>query len=235
MFAFSFRNSIVSFPPFLDLFLLRLWRTLTFSFLFHRFTQLFARLFLDVLSHHSVFICLFTVLFSNNISCSSAAFHFSLISSRAWSSFVSSTSTPLSFHSFCIFVRYLSSKSLRYSLTHFFVTRNLNVECELRFSAIVCHTFPLSAVLALWQYGASNKTSRARASSWLFVHSITTPKEEKVEFQSNLWHHFYWNKSWRKMVSIKSSPFIFVTNNAKSFSRAVLTCRWLVSQDKNQG
>ena len=157
-----------------------------------------------------------------------AASHFSLISWRACPALFH-LSTPLSLHSFCVLARYLSSKSLRCSLTDFFVTRNFNVTCELRLSAIVCHTFPLTTqttVLALWRYDSSNKTSRARARSWLGLHSITKLKELKVKFQSHLRRHFLAKHELKKDDE-------FLQNITKSFFRALLMCRWLVSQDKN--
>ena len=49
------------------------------------------------------------------------------------------------------------------------------------------------ATLFLFQLSSPLDEKVARARSWLFVHSITTlkeEKEEKVEFQSSLWRHF---------------------------------------------
>ena len=60
------------------------------------------------------------------------------------------------------------------TLCNIFVTRNVNVACELRLSTVVCHTFPSSTVLALRRCPSNNKTARARARSCLFIHSITT-------------------------------------------------------------
>ena len=214
MFAFSLRNSIVSFPPFLDLFFFGSDEPSPSPFRFivsPSFSHAFFQTSYPIALSSSVFF----LLFSNNISCSSAASHFSLISSRAWSSSVCSTSTPLSLRSFCILARYLSSKSLRCSLTDFFVTRNLNVACEFRLSAIVCHTFPLSTVLAFRRKGSNNKTSRARARSWLFFlicpfHYHTKGRKSRISIKPLApFFRWYSKHELKKMMSIKSTLCVF--------------------------
>ena len=67
--------STLSWPPFL----LRLWGTLTSSFPFHRFTQLFARLLLNPLFRRYVFLCLFLVIQRQYIS------FFQLLPTSRWS------------------------------------------------------------------------------------------------------------------------------------------------------